>query len=1235
MRRSIFLPILIALFIHAEAQVNTVTGSAEQGFPLINYTDTKSGMTLQVGLFYSSGNGLLVNEIASNIGTGWSLDAGGVIMRVQNGEPDDQQAFFSGDLASDDQNVPGVKNVGKSYPDGYLYNPNTALGCNQGKNYYPVFKENKVYKERNIVAGDTEQDKFIFRMNGRAGAFVLGKNSTAATLGDSRMKITFSTQDLTSQGIRTRINQFTIVTEDGLKYVFSDLGLTRICRYKLAQFDKNGSFVVKSGNGDDADYAVNRFYGFPLDLDERPFVVNSWYLTAIENTNNGQKIYFNYQNITSDVLAGKIISHQRNLNYLSKGSQRKKNKQGEMWFKYLSNPTNADQFSWDLNSLSRLKPATTSLVYSHSITTSKRITSIILPNQGLISFIYQPKEREDLSGEHALGRVEYIISNKLIRAYELTHGYFYKNSVMPYYSNFTGFQKKFARLCLLSLRKLGNGDDNATEPPYLFEYYTGYAGRPGNSNGDDIVPARNYLSQDHWGYYNGFNSEMPLTEDHDKFNDERTMYFKAVLPKFKIPKSGYAKNGLLKKVFYPTGGYLEYKYVQNVPPQNLFPAGYPQLSGGVSVSETVLFDGYDVAKNIITTYSYKLSNGLSSRWGEEKPYYYSYDINKFDLKFSRIAYNKPGLQYPEMAVSTELGKILGKALITSAIAATVQIGIQAILEQVWSAAIPYVNMIIFAYSIVKLLIEFLTPLDAHRFILSNVNNALQNPLPVMHSMVEVKNNSPNGNNGRTVYQFTDLADFPAIVPKMEWPFVQSQRVVAWAYGLPKKVTVYDKDNDLIAENITNYKNIQAPLANSNYLNCNCATILRQSQKGNKWEDYQYTSFAQSTYSWMTPRRYYGFTGRADLVSTIEKSYTTNGNLYFSSSTVTTIDPMTLLQKGKIIQKDAQSVIISLSYYPTDYTSTTGAIGKLKENNAIHIPISTETWKIQLVSGPPSTYTMELLDATVTEFQLYTFGTSPNTRQEVKPFRTYRLKSKAPVALATVGMHNPNSLLRVPSLYKQISEMTYDTEGNLIQTVSDDNIMSYINDYSSRNVVATVVNAAHADIAYAGFESNGSGNWTYNPAFIKTTFSLTGLKSFQLGYDPSVGSTSTIARTTLPGKSYTLTYWLRYTGTESVLVNGQTGELVYTGPDGWRLYQHQFSETASVSITGTGLIDELRLYPTGALMSTASYKEGIGIITECDANNRFISYEYDALGRLKTIRDQNRNIIKTYEYNYKK
>jgi YD repeat-containing protein len=61
---------------------------------------------------------------------------------------------------------------------------------------------------------------------------------------------------------------------------------------------------------------------------------------------------------------------------------------------------------------------------------------------------------------------------------------------------------------------------------------------------------------------------------------------------------------------------------------------------------------------------------------------------------------------------------------------------------------------------------------------------------------------------------------------------------------------------------------------------------------------------------------------------------------------------------------------------------------------------------------------------------------------------------------------------------------------------------------------------------------------------------------------------------------------------------------------------------------------VKLYPEGATMTTATYNiQGLKT-SVTDANNKIQFMEYDGLGRLRLIRDEERNILKTYEYNFK-
>ncbi|MEI9806773.1 MAG: hypothetical protein WDO16_02205 [Bacteroidota bacterium] len=51
------------------------------------------------------------------------------------------------------------------------------------------------------------------------------------------------------------------------------------------------------------------------------------------------------------------------------------------------------------------------------------------------------------------------------------------------------------------------------------------------------------------------------------------------------------------------------------------------------------------------------------------------------------------------------------------------------------------------------------------------------------------------------------------------------------------------------------------------------------------------------------------------------------------------------------------------------------------------------------------------------------------------------------------------------------------------------------------------------------------------------------------------------------------------------------------------------------------------------MTTYYHKKGVGIGSQCDANSRITYYEYDGLGRLSFVRDENKNILKKLCYSY--
>jgi hypothetical protein len=74
-------------------------------------------------------------------------------------------------------------------------------------------------------------------------------------------------------------------------------------------------------------------------------------------------------------------------------------------------------------------------------------------------------------------------------------------------------------------------------------------------------------------------------------------------------------------------------------------------------------------------------------------------------------------------------------------------------------------------------------------------------------------------------------------------------------------------------------------------------------------------------------------------------------------------------------------------------------------------------------------------------------------------------------------------------------------------------------------------------------------------------------------------------------------------------------------------------TNYMTLNDGSAVDEVRVYPVGAEMTSYTYDPLNGISSQCDARNRFTFYEYDNFGRLETVRDNDGNILNTYEYQY--
>ena len=205
---------------------------------------------------------------------------------------------------------------------------------------------------------------------------------------------------------------------------------------------------------------------------------------------------------------------------------------------------------------------------------------------------------------------------------------------------------------------------------------------------------------------------------------------------------------------------------------------------------------------------------------------------------------------------------------------------------------------------------------------------------------------------------------------------------------------------------------------------------------------------------------------------------------------------------------------------------------------------------------------------------------------------------------------------------------YDSRGNILWVSKDSGVnTSFIWDYQSSYPIAKIVNADTSSIAYTSFEADGKGRWTFTGTHTLNTASPTGMYYYYLGQ--TGGSISKTGLSTTG--SYVVSYWSS-TGA-SYSVTGSTAVVQGKTINGWTYFEHTVTGVSSVTITGTGNIDELRLYPSNAQMTTYTYTPLIGMTSSCDIDNRVTYYYYDPLGRLKVVKDQDGNIVKTYDYHY--
>jgi hypothetical protein len=279
-----------------------------------------------------------------------------------------------------------------------------------------------------------------------------------------------------------------------------------------------------------------------------------------------------------------------------------------------------------------------------------------------------------------------------------------------------------------------------------------------------------------------------------------------------------------------------------------------------------------------------------------------------------------------------------------------------------------------------------------------------------------------------------------------------------------------------------------------------------------------------------------------------------------------------------------------------------------QNEYYNAPIESSEWK-----------NLNLLHASYTRFD-----SSVSPVGYVYPGRTKLINLQAPSATFTNASVSGSTISK-DSRYADESFYLF-TNGKPVQVTPRDGIAnSYIWDYLNTQPIAKVSNAPINQVAYTSFEADGKGNWTFSGAPVSDPTSPTGSKCYSLASGNITFSGASSSGT------YIVSYWSK-TGA-SFSVSGSSGPVQGKTINGWTYFEHTVTGVTTITVSGSGSIDELRLYPSNAQMVTYTYTPLMGMTSACDVDNKITYYFYDGFGRLKWIKDQDLNIIKTLQYHY--
>ena len=528
---------------YGDIPVSLYTGVPSINIPL--YSVQNNNLSLPISLSYHS-SGFKVEDVASSVGLGWSLNAGGVITRAVKGVPDD----FNGDLWG------LTKDAGMKVNGMFVFYQAPSYGFLSTGNSI----ENETYGSLGYNTKDGESDIYYFNFNGNSGSFVFNKDGVPKLFSKNNLDITYNRNG------NGDIDLFKVIDGDGFIYTFAVADVSQVKNNSFTEWECMSMYGGFCSYDDYYYYSEEDPIAFPGGAYTSAPYYAAWYLTKIENPNLTNEITLNYE-----------TEGQTNLCNFNE--------------QYVFNLFNNNSYS----------------VSNSEIKSScMRVKEIFCGNSKVVfNYNHNRQDLIGLSGYNLPGaltnasmyRKNNDNSYTLLNQYEFTYSYLVS----------TDFPNTYGKRLMLSSVTEKDNLGNA-KPSYTFEYNTSVPVRIRSSMIKDFwgfqktttpTPGASKIPK----YYVDHNSTLI---DFNVFGSAYSVYQGSQNQCYFggdydiSPEAAGQTAFLLTKINYPTKGSTSFEYE----PNSFVLFGINRIGGGARIKKITDYDGLDHNRDIIKNYSY-------------------------------------------------------------------------------------------------------------------------------------------------------------------------------------------------------------------------------------------------------------------------------------------------------------------------------------------------------------------------------------------------------------------------------------------------------------------------------------------------------------------------------------------------------------------------------------------------------------------------------------------------------